>query len=367
MKRFLIVVLLFLLVPFCLQAKTVKALGEAQIKNGDIASAKVQAVARAKWAALEKVAEVKVKVETIVQNAVLVDEAIKTQVEGVVEDYKITDEGKDGDIYWVQLNADVLPDKAEKAVSSLSKNTKIAVMLPVIMPNNEVRETNPLSENVINELAGQNLEVVDLASAGTSLSVKKLEAAMNSENFMEVRNIANQFLSGVMLIGKVDSTATAKSGKNVGYGITLPFNVVTGRLTYRLIGEKNGQKLILESGYVSGRGQGPTVEDATYRMMENLNTNVSNRLISMVVEKIKGVNKRTVEVVLAGNNDLDKLMELKNELSFISWVLSIENKSNDTLLVEYPEKSLYLATAIDALGKYEIRDLDKYRIVIRGN
>ena len=230
-----------------------------------------------------------------------------------------------------------------------------------------MRETNPLSEKVINELAAQNLEVIDLASAGSELSVKKLESAMNSGNFMAVRNIANQFLSGVILVGKVDSTVTAKSGKDVGYGITLPFNVVTGRLTYRLIGEKNGQKLVLESGYVSGRGQGPTVEDAAYRMMENLSTNVSNRLVSMVVEKIKGINNRTIEVVLAGNNDLDKLMELKNELSYISWVLNVENKSEDTLVVEYPEKTIYLATAIDDLMKYEIKELDKYKIVLRGN
>lgn len=366
MKKFLII-LSVLLIPFYLQAETVTAVGEAQIKNDDIASAKLRAVARAKWTALEKASGIKVKVETIVQDAVLVDEAIKTEVGGVIEDYKVTDEGKDGDIYWVKLSAEVLPEKAKKAFSFLSKNTKVAVMLPVVLPNNEVRETNPLSEKVINELASQNLEIVDLASAGSELSVKKLETAMSSGNFMEVRNIANQFLSGVILVGKVDSTATAKSGKDVGYGITLPFNVVTGRLTYRLIGEKNGQKMVLESGYVSGRGQGPTVEDAAYRMMENLSANVSNRLISMVVEKIKGLNNRTIEVVLAGNNDLDKLMELKNELSYISWVLSVENKSEDTLVVEYPEKSIYLATAIEDLRNYEIRELGKYKIVIRGN
>jgi len=366
MKKFLII-LSVLLMPFFLQAKTVTAVGEAQINNDDIVSAKLRAVARAKWAALEEAAGIRVKVETIAQDAVLVDEAIKTEVGGVIKDYKITDEGKDNDIYWVKLSAEVLPEKAKKAFSFLSKNTKIAVMLPVVLPNNEVRETNPLSEKVINDLAAQNLEVVDLASAGSELSVKTLKSAMDSGNFMEIRNIANQFLSGVMLIGKVESTATAKSGKDVGYGITLPFNVVTGRLTYRLIGEKNGQKRVLASGYVSGRGHGPTVEDAAYRMMENLSTNVSNRLISVVLEKIKSTNSKRIEVVLAGNNDLDKLLELKNELSYISWVLSVENKSEDTLVVEYPEKSIYLATAIDDLMKYEIKELDKYKIVLRGD
>jgi hypothetical protein len=214
-------------------------------------------------------------------------------------------------------------------------------------------------------LVGEKLEVVDLAASGSNISVKQLEHAMDNNNFMELRNIANSFLSGVILVGKVDTTATAKSGKDVGYGVTLPFNIVTGRLTYRLIGDKNGQKLVLASGYVSARGQGPTVEDATYRMMENLRTNVSNQLISLVVEKIKGANSRTIDVVLAGNSEIDRLLDLKNDLNFISWVLSVEDKSTDTLVVRYPEKSLYLAAALENSGKYEIRNLEEYRIVLR--
>jgi len=365
MRLFFITILIILTIPFYSYAKTVTAVGEAEIKGEDIASAKIQAVARAKWAALEKASGVSVKVETIVQNAKLVDEAIKTEVKGVVDKYTILDEGKDGNIYWVQIQADIAPEEAKKAFSFLSKNTKVAVILPVVFPDGQVRESNPLSEHVINELVMKNLEVVDLASSGSSISVRQLEEAMSNNNFMELRNIATSFLSGVILVGKVDTTATAQTGKDVGYGITLPFNIVTGRLTYRLIGDKNGQKLVLASGYVSGRGQGPTIEDATYRMMKNLKTNVSNQLISLVVEKIEGANSRTIDVVLAGNSKIDKLLELKHDLSFISWVLSVEDKSTDTLVVRYPEKSLYLATALENSGKYEIRDLAKYRIVLR--
>jgi len=99
-------------------------------------------------------------------------------------------------------------------------------------------------------------------------------------------------------------------------------------------------------------------------MLENLASNVSNELISTVVEKIKGVNKKTVEIILAGNTDLNKLLELKNDLQYISWVLNVTDKGVDKVLVEYPEKTIYLANAIKNLKKYELKRFDSYKIII---
>ncbi|MEF3255429.1 MAG: flagellar assembly protein T N-terminal domain-containing protein [Deferribacterales bacterium] len=366
MKRVLVIIFFVMALPILSFSanKTVTATGEANIVNGDIASAKFQALARAKWAALEAAAGVQVKVETIVQNATLVDEAIKSEVKGFVENYKILDEGKDKDIYWVKISATISPAEAAKVVSIFAKNTSVAVYIPVIFPDRKVDDTTALSEKVINELANQGFDVVDIASMGNKYSLTEIDNALRSNNFGAFRNISYQFLSGAILIGKVDTTLSAHQGKNIGYGVSLPFNVVTGRLTYRLIGDKNGQKVIVASGYVSGRGQGPTPEDATHNMLENLASNVSNELISVVTEKIKGANKRTVEVILAGNTDLNKLLELKNDLQYISWVLSTTDKGIDKVLVEYPEKTIYLANAIKNLGKYELKKFDTYRILI---
>ncbi len=364
MKKIFLILVLVVLTISPVYAKTVTATGDANIVNGDVAAAKFQAIARAKWAALEAAAGVQVKVETIVQNAQLVDEAIKNEVKGVIDKYKIIDEGKDGDLYWVKITADISPAEAAKAVSIFAKNTSVAVYIPVIFPDKKVDETTALSEKVINELSAQGLDVVDIASMGSKYSLMEIDNALKNNNFSAFRNVAYQFLSGAILIGKVDTTLSAHQGKNIGYGVSLPFNVVTGRLTYRLIGDKNGQKVVVASGYVSGRGQGPTPEDATHNMLENLASNVSNELISTVVEKIKGQNKKTVEVVLAGNTDLNKLLELKNDLQYISWVLSVNDKGVDKVLVEYPEKTIYLANAIKNLNKYELKQFDNYKIVI---
>jgi hypothetical protein len=346
-------------------AKTVEAYGEAEIKDNDISTAKLQAIARAKWDAMEKAAKIKVKVETLVQNAILIDEAVKSEIGAVIKSYKIIDEGKDGNVYWNKILAEVVPEKANKAINYLSKNTSVAVLIPVVFPDKHVEETSSLSEYIIQELINKNLEVVDLGSTGNSIAIRDIDTAMKNNDFIMLRNLASKYLSAMLLIGKVETDATVTEGRNVGYGVTMPFNIVTGRLTYRLIGEKDGRKIILASGYVSARGQGTNLNDATYRMMDNLKESVSERLIGIVMEKIKGINNKPIEIILAGNNDMDEILKLKNRLNYIAWVLNTEVKGTDKILVTYPEKTLYLVAAIKSKQKYEIKEFNDYQIILK--
>jgi len=365
-----IVFLLFLIGLFTLnsaECKVVESTGEALIQNGDIGAAKNQAIIRAKWAALENAAQVNIKVETIVQNAILVDESIKSEVSGAVKNYTILDEGKDGDTYWVKIKAEVEPKNAVKTVSIFAKNTSISVLLPVVFPDGRVLESSPLSEKIINELVLQNFEVVDIASLGNPYSIEQLNNAMKNNDFLTLRSLAYRALSGVLLVGKVESIATAKEGKNVGYGINLPFNIVSGKLTYRLIGTKNGQKIILDSGYVTARGQAASVDDAVYNMLENLSYEVTNRIISSISEKIRGIENKKVEIVLAGNTDVDKLLQLKNDLQYIAWVLNIETQGTDKLVLDYPEKVVYLANAIEQKRDYSIKKINDRQIILEEN
>ena len=94
MRKIVYGLILTLLFAFAAHAAavTVSAVGEADIVNGDKSAAKIQATARAKWAALEDASGIRVKAETIVQNAVLVDEAVKNEVSSVIQSYKVTGE-----------------------------------------------------------------------------------------------------------------------------------------------------------------------------------------------------------------------------------------------------------------------------------
>jgi hypothetical protein len=142
--------LLLLLLPlpgFCAE-KCVKTDGEAAIVGGDIPSAKTEAVARAKWAAIEQTVGTEVKAGSIVQDFTLVDEIIKTQVGGVVRSYNILSQENRGDTVLVRINACVEPQKAQEAVSALSLNNAVAVFIPAKKPSakdtDEYEETNIL-------------------------------------------------------------------------------------------------------------------------------------------------------------------------------------------------------------------------------
>jgi hypothetical protein len=367
-KKLILSILILLVGIFSFAGdKLVEGAGEALIVGNDINAAKNQAIVRAKWDALEKATSVQVKVETIVQNAMLVDEAIKSEVSGTITDYTIIDEGKDGETYWVKIKAKVKPDGAIKAVSQFAKNTSIAVLLPVVFPDGRVLESTPLSEKLTSELLMQNYEVVDIAAQGNPYNIKQLNEAMKNDDYMLLRNLAYRFLSGVVLVGKVETIASAKEGKNIGYGINIPFNIVNGKLTYKLIGDKDGNKILLDSGYVSARGQGASIEDATYSMLENLANEVSTNIVSKISEKIRGVYSKKIEVVLAGNTDIEKLMELKNDIQYIAWVLNVEDKGVDKLIVDYPEKPVYLANALEQKRIYFVRKIDGQRIILESS
>lgn len=137
MKKLLLTVIALIVTTVAFAAPiTVTAIGEADIINGDKPSAKLQAVARAKWAAMEEASGVRVKSDTIVQNAVLVDEAIKNEVTGVIQNYEVTGEEEDGQTYRVMISANIVPEKAKDAVGIIAKNTSISVMIPVVFQIN---------------------------------------------------------------------------------------------------------------------------------------------------------------------------------------------------------------------------------------
>lgn len=364
MKKLIIALTLVLVAIVSYAAPvTVTAIGEADILNGDQASAKLQAVARAKWAALEKASGVRIKSDTIVQNAQLVDEAIKNEVTGVIKSFKITGQEEDGKLYRVMVSAVIVPEKAKDAVGLLAKNTSVSVIIPVVYPDKHVDETNVLTETVINDLTMQNMDVIDIVSSDGA-NLKELDKAMRTNNYMALRQMAAKHLSGTLLIGRVDTTATAKQGSDVGYGVSLPFNVVTGRLTYRLLTQQGQNLRILASGFLAARGMGATLKDATNQMMENMTNQVSQKLVSIIMEKLKGANNKTITIRLAGNPSLSDLMQLKQMLSYTPWVLSVNEQGTDTLAVQYPEKSLYLATSINSKLGYKVKKLSDYSILV---
>jgi hypothetical protein len=349
------------------QQKCVNAEGEAAIVNNDIPSAKMESVARAKWSAIEQVVGVDVKAGSLVQIFVLVDDVIKTQVGGVVKSYKILNEDNKGGTLLVKINACVEPGQAQQAVSSLALNNAVAVFIPARKPGkrgDEFEETNILSETLIGKLTDQNYKVIDVAPTH-ALDALEIERAVKSGSTLAVRSLMYKFLSNIIIIGKVDYTISTKKGEDIGYGLSMPFNNVTVRLTYRIVAKNNktGSMEILTADAAQGRGLANNVEDAAAEALKDLAEKLTPKILDKVASFIQG-NVKQVSIKVNGVTDLDTNMEIKNILQNIVWVTGVEDKKMGEFIVSYPETSIYLANSIKQKGLFNVDQFTPYSITL---
>ncbi len=356
---------LFFLISFSdasAQVKCVESSGEAAIVNGDSPSAKMEAVARAKWAAIEKVIGVEVKAQSVVQNMTLFDEAVKSEARGIIKNYDVLGQETKDDVVTVKIKACVEPAKAREAVSNLALNNSVAVFIPAKRPkSNEYEESNILSENLIGKLKSQDYTVVDIAPTQAA-DATEIENAAKTGNTFKLRNLFYKFLSNVLIIGKVEYNISTKKGADIGYGLSMPFNNVTVRLNYRIVARnsKTGNMEILWSEAAQGKGLANSVEDAAAEGMKDLVEKITPTILDKIAGYIQGnVKKITINIK---NGDFDATTEIKGLLQNIAWVTAVEEKSVNQFIVSYPENSLYLANSIKQKGNFRIVNFSSYTI-----
>jgi hypothetical protein len=349
------------------QEKCVNTEAEAAIINNDIPSAKLEAIARAKWSAIEQVVGTEIKAQSFVQNFTLIEDVIKTKAGGVVKSYKVIDQKNTTDSVNIKINACVEPASARETVSQLGLNNSIAIFIPARKPGrsgDEFEETNILSETLIGKLTEQGYTVVDVAPTN-ALTAKVIENAVHSGNSMTVRSMMYKFLSNLIIIGKVDYTISTKKGENIGYGLSMPFNNVTVRLNYRIIAKNNktGNMEILSTGVEQAKGLANNVEDAAAEAMKELADNLTPAILDKVGQYIKG-NTKKVSIKVNGVNDVDTVIAIKQILQSIVWVSEVEEKQMGDFFVSYPENTLYLANSINQKGNLKVVNFSSYSLVL---
>lgn len=362
--------------------------GEAVIINNDVPSAKAEAVARAKWSAVEQTVGVEVKAQSVVQNMALVDDAVSKQIRGVVAGHKILREENRKDTIWVKINACVEPTKAKEAVSSLALNNSVAVFIPARKPKvvkeyeeryktpysktqrigletrDEYDETNILSETLIGRLIEQGYTVTDVAPTH-AMEAREIEDAIKSGNFLALRTLMYKFLSNVILIGKVDYAISTRKGEDIGYGVSMPFNNVTVRLTYRIVTrDASGRTIILTAGTEEGKGLAIGVEDAAANGMKDLSQKMTPIVLEKLGQYIKGVAKK-IQVKVDGIADINSNFEVKDVLQHLSWVTNVEEKGLGEFVVSYPENTIYLANSIAQKSMFQIVNFSLYSITVK--
>ena len=349
------------------QEKCVNTEAEAAIINNDIPSARLEAIARAKWSAIEQVVGTEIKAQSFVQNFTLVEDVIKTKAGGIVKSFKVIDQKNTADSVNVKINACVEPASARDAVSQLGLNNSIAIFIPARKPGrsgDEFEETNILTETLIGKLTEQSYTVVDVAPTN-ALDATVIENAVRSGNSMTVRSMMYKFLSNLIIIGKVDYTISTKKGENIGYGLSMPFNNVTVRLNYRIIAKNNktGNMEILTTGVEQAKGLANNVEDATAEAMKELASTLTPTILDKVGQYIK-TNSKKVSIKVNGVSDVDTVLEIKQILQSIVWVSEVEEKQMGDFVVSYPENTLYLANSINQKGNFKVVNFSPYSLVL---
>ena len=356
MLRKIFIILNLLLISSVAFADIVESLGEAEIVGNDVPSAKNIAISRAKWSALEQASSVKISLDSIISNAELAEEAVKSELSAVVKGFKIVDEGRDGNIYWVAIRAEILPDEAKNVINGLSKNTSIAVAFPAILPDGSILVHHPFTSTVTRELIEKGFEVTDISDGGI-IPEKVIINAIKTKNYTELRNISRQYMISGLLLGEVKISS---KGNDIGY-MKVNFSLVSGELDWKLIGDKGG---IITSGSISSRGQGATEKDAAYNLLKNMSKTSSVKVVSSVSQKIFGSNSKTVRVALKGESNIRYFRELREDIKNIPFVLDVKEQGINAVFVDYPEKTYYLATFLSNGGKYIVVRMDDDEIIL---
>ncbi len=366
------------------EVECIDSIGEAAIMGNDIPSARAEAIARAKWNAIEEILGVEVKAQSVVQNMALIDDSVSKEIRGYVKDFRVIADEKDLDTYRVKLNVCVEPTIATNAIGKIALNNSIAIFIPARKPRlvseeidiignkrqygfraeNEFEESNLLSETLTGRLREHGFTVTEIEPQDPS-DVKEIEDAIRTGRFLTVKSLIYRYLNNILIIGKVDYTISTKRGEDIGYGISMPFHHVTVRLNYRIITKDidTGKIIVLHAGSSEAKGVAGSLEDAALKGMKALAEKVAPEIVDRLSEHIKGIAKR-IDIKVVDIRDTNTNFEVKGIIENVAWVMEVKEKALGEFTVKYPENPVYLANSLTQKG-FELMNFSPYSITLR--
>lgn len=348
------------------QADTVvETSGDAIIVDNDVPSARMEAIARARWHAVEIVAGVETQSSTVVSDFVLLDESVIQRTNGVITESQVLSESREADVYIVRIRATVGERHAQDAISRLARNGAIAISIPAILPDSSVLQQHKLTETLISRLIAAGYEVVDLGEKELGINYQRLNQGVSNNNYTLIRSLAHRHLANVVLVGTVETSHTGHKGAPDSMG-PLPFDLVTARLNYRLVGgdPDGGFRTILASGHFSEKGAGNNVMLAGHRSIDALLDTAVPGIFDAVQRNVMA-KTREVRVHVEGVRSLTDHQAVRDALQHIAWVAKVEAEQMGEYLVEYPERTVYLAASLHRKPGFRVVDVAELVILAR--
>ena len=359
-----LLLLVFLTLGQARAETVVETTGEAAISRGDLPSARLEALSRARWEAVERVAGVEVKASSFVKDFVLLDESIIKRTEGVIKSSTVLSEDHTAEIYTERIRAAVSIEPARSAVAQIARNHAIAVYMPAADKRSVVKELNSFSEGVVRRLIRAGYVVVDASAGGGPVKYSQLETALAGDDYESLQPVLYRYLANTMLIGTIELTHSGRRGERDSLG-PLPGDIVTARLNYRLVAaDEQGVRRILASGAASDKGSGNGLEEASERALDELAASAIDLLIADVQRNVKR-QTTMLRVKVDGVNSVATDRAVRDHLQSITWVSRVESERPGEYSVEYGERPIYLVTSVNRLPGFRVADFTTNSILAR--
>jgi len=361
--------LLILMFYLCISAsyaqeQCIETKGEGLLIHGDRGSARLEALAQAKWFAIERAIGVQISSQTLVNNFTLLDDTIIKQTDGIITGYTIIKEGVTGGLYQIVIRACVKKAKASEVIDKLARNTVVSTLIissskQVIMKREDSNknsttyhdfhsEENPLTDYLNEMLIRQGVEVVSLQSIYKGKH-DGLERSLAQGQYSQISHLLTQSLSNIVIIGHLTNDIATEKGRDIGYGVSMPLYRVTSHLSYRILSKSSdGRIKLLQAGKEKGVGMGIALETANQSAMEDITERISESMVNDVIKHIQGLS-RQIDIQVSGLPDADADQLVQEQLQGAAWVMQVERLGLGKYRVRYPEKTPYLANTLSRI------------------
>jgi len=337
--------------------------GRAAVINNDLPAAQDEALEDAKRRAVEQVVGVFVEQETLVQQAMVVDDFIRTRAGGYVESYVLTKQPwvDEVGLCRVEITASVRPEIQGDLRREACAEDELVVVIPEFVDGEASAE--PVVQNyIVTRLVEAGFRVKD-ATQLENIKERDQALALAKGGAGEAAEIGLRFLASVAITGRAEANLVGSRA----FGTSYTAYTYRARATVRAVRTDTAEVLFNQDVF----GENVMALDpqgAAQKALSAVLEEVGEYALTKMQERM-GTLKHQIEVDIDGVPSEAEFERFKNYLSLLRWVEQVEAAQfapeRSTLTIFYAPKTSILASRLRADRRYEVLDFSKNRIVCK--
>ncbi|MBI3636100.1 MAG: hypothetical protein HY216_07775 [Candidatus Rokubacteria bacterium] len=330
--------------------------GFGTIINNDRDQARDEARTDARRRAVEQVAGVQLDAETITRNQVLFDQLVRSQARGVVDRDRVVDEGMAGEgRYRVKIEAWVKQSDLQAQIAANASEVSMIVELP----EKNLDQDHPqrfVQNAVIAKLSEAEFRVMDPEQLKRVTARDRLAAIARGDT-QALREGQRKFLANLFVVGDVGTRFSQNNS-----GVVSAYAQVTAKLI-----EAETGRILKVVTLPQVRGFARDEVGAGERALMEASNTTADQLVEAVKSYLK-IKERDVDVRFRGLPTLDEYRRAKAFLEKVRFVNGVTDRgyapADSSLVVKYPEKTIFLAARLRQEKNYNVVEVDRNRVLV---